>query len=109
MQKKHFVDIEKSYRREEKSLFDLKCEINDLEEEIAIYELSSSIPNHAHSELCQKRDELGSDYIDLTSTLEFKKRELKLIHLQILKGYLSSRTVQNAEHFAKEILSFVWK
>jgi hypothetical protein len=107
--KKHFSKVEKMFKREEKLLFMIENELTDLEEEIAIIELSTSYPNPIVSTMCQRRDELFNDHEEQKSIVECLKRDLKLNQLQLVKRYLSTREVENADHFAKEILGFVWK
>lgn len=97
------------YKREEKLIIMITNELTDLEEEIAIIELSTSYPNPIVSTMWHRRGELLNGYEVQKSIVECLKRDLKLVQLQLVKSYLSTREVENADHFAKEILGFVWK
>lgn len=108
---KRLEQAEKTYKKEQHILRKLQNDLNDIEEEIAIIELSTSSPHMMplYSEYNQDLLDRQTEVREQKSVVEDTRKKLKLVHFDLILEYFTSQTVPNAKNVSNEVLAFLWK
>lgn len=108
---KRLEQAEKTYKKEQHILRKLQNDLNDIEEEIAIIELSTSSPHTMplYTEYNQDLLDRQMEVREQKSVVEDSRKQLRLVQFDVIFEYFTSQTVPNAKNVSHEVLAFLWK